>query len=261
LKNDDVLSHVTAIDTEDFKNAMQIIDLLISCGLEVHLESDRIFPGSDIASILRAELRMEERVAAVLSEIEVAGPEAQARVRRAAAPRREYRDWLKGQVDASEPADRGGDTGEAMAEFLAHLIALVELPMLHAFLHWRLGNRVAADNAWRLSGAAMLYGAALVRRGAQSGKVPTPGPIPEARMAATPSKAFHADIELVIHCASLGRGAAGAAPDEAMARLCNRVADDCHLIAGMEMDRDFPAEFGRSPVFESFAATRAKHLS
>lgn len=261
LRNDDVLSHVTKIDTEDFKNAMQIIDLLVSSGFPVRLGSDRFFPGSDIPSILRAELRMEGRFAALLSEIEVVGPEAQARVRRAAAPRRQYRDWLERNVDVSEPEDQTGETGEELARFLAHLIALIEQPMLHAFLHWRLDNRAAADNAWRLSGAAMLYAAALVRRGTQSETVLTPGPIPATRMAETPSEAFHNDLELVKRCASLGRDAAGAGPNEVVAWLCNRVADDCDLIAGMEMNRDFPAEFGRSPVFESFEATRAKHLS
>ena len=54
--------------------------------------------------------------------------------------------------------------------------------------------------------------------------------------------------------------AATAHADEAMARLCVRIADDCELIANMEMDEEFPAVFGRSPVFESFATTRERHL-
>ena len=148
-----------------------------------------------------------------------------------------------------------------MARFLAHLITLVEQPMLHAFLLWHQGNQTGADNAWRLSGAAMLYGTALVRRGALSGKVPVPGPIPMAVMAKSPSVAFDADMVLVRQCAALGRDAAGAEQDEAMSRLCHRIADDCDLIAAMEIDQEFPAVFGRSPVFESFAATRDKHLN
>jgi hypothetical protein len=62
-------------------------------------------------------------------------------------------------------------------------------------------------------------------------------------------------------CADLGRSAAEAGEDGVTRRLCLRIADDCDLIADMEMDQEFPAVFGRSPVFESFVATRDRHLS
>jgi bacterioferritin (cytochrome b1) len=261
-KDEDLLRRITEVDTEDFRNAMQIIDLLVANGLPINLESHRFFPGSDIASVVRSELRIEQQFADILVKTKVADPEAKARVQRASAPRREYREWLTSQADSSSDALANGETGKPMAEFLAHLIVLVEQPMLHAFLLWHLGDRTGADNAWRLSGAAMLYGAALVKRGAAKNRVPIPATIPGVRMAANQSEAHAADTELVKLCASVARHAAEteAADDAAMGRLCVRIADDCDLIADMKLGEDFPAVFGRSPAFESFATTRDRHL-
>jgi hypothetical protein len=79
-------------------------------------------------------------------------------------------------------------------------------------------------------------------------------------MVAVPNDAFEADMSLVRCCANLGRGAAETEASEPLRRVCSRVAEDCDLIAGMRMTDDFPAVFGRSPVFESFAATCERHL-
>jgi bacterioferritin (cytochrome b1) len=260
-KDDIILGRITEIDTEDFKNALQIIDLLVSRGDPITLDSHRFSPGSDTSSILQSELRMEEQFADALAGIEVSDAEAQVCVGRASAPRQAYRDWLARQTGGSGSSKASAESGQSMAAFLARLIALVEQPMLHAFLLWHLGNRVGADNAWRLSGAAMLYGTALVRRGALNNIIPTPGPIPAVRMAKHPSEAFDADMALVRQCSVLGRDAASAEEDEETARICHRIADDCNLIADMKMDEKFPAVFGRSPAFESFATTRERHLN
>lgn len=260
-KNEDLLGRITAVDTEDFKNAMQIIDLLVSRELPVALDSHRIFPGSDIESILRAELCMEEYFADVLQATEVIDSAAQDRVDRASAPRRAYREWLTEQLGPYGPGQTATASESPLAAFLAHLIALIEQPMLHAFVLWQQGNRTAADNAWRLSGAAMLYGTSLVRRGVLINAIPTPATIPSVRMAANLSEAFETDILLVRRCAELGRHAAEAEENNATQRLCNRIVDDCNLIAAMDKDDEFPAAFGRSPVFESFAETRERHLN
>jgi bacterioferritin (cytochrome b1) len=259
-KNIDLLSRITAVDIEDFRNAMQIIELLVSRELPVTLPSQQIRPGSDISSILRSEFRMEEHFADVLDTTHVTDSEAVALVDRAAAPRRAYREWLAEQIDATVSASAPHETKESMAEFVAHLIALVEQAMLHAFFLWHLGHRNWADNAWRLSGAAMLYGTALVRRGALVSAMPIPTSTNPVTMATSPSEAFNTDMLLAKRCADLGRIAAEEEDDEATGRLCLRIADDCDLIANMEMDQDFPAVFGRSPVFESFAATRERHV-
>jgi bacterioferritin (cytochrome b1) len=260
--NKDLLRRITEVDTEDFRNAMQIIDLLVSRELPITLASHQFCPGSDIASVAKAEFRIEQKFAEILASTKVFDPEANARVQRASEPRREYREWLTSKSDDSGDAIANRETGKPLAEFLAHLIALVEQPMLHAFLLWHLGDRTGADDAWRLSGAAMLYGTALVKRGAAKNHVPTPATIPGVRMAASQSEVLAADIALVKRCASLAREAAKAetAENAAMGRLCIRIADDCDLIADMNLGEDFPAVFGRSPAFESFATTRDRHL-
>lgn len=212
---------------------------------------------------MRAELQIEERVADVLAGVRVTDPSAVARRDRAAAARKAYRGWLAQRLDGSVAVaddDIDTDTEPIMAEFLAHLVALVEQPMLHAFFLWHGGNPSAADNAWRLSGAAMLYGTAIVRHGASQGRVPTPATIPAVGMATSAEDAFDRDISLVTTCMDLGRRAAEAQADDATARLCVRIANDCQLISDMKMDQTFPAQFGRSQVFESFAATRERHL-
>lgn len=260
-KNRELLGRITEVDSEDFRNAMQIIELLVSRDFPIALDSQQVLPGSDVPSILRSESRLEEEFAGVLAATQVAEAEAVARVDRAAAPRQAYREWLARQIAGVTPANTGSETKPSMAELLAHLTALVEQAMLHAFLLRRLGRHGRADNAWRLSGAAMLYVTALVRRGAAMKAVPTPAPVSPVRMAAGPAEAFDADIFSVGRCAALARRAAEDADDDASAGLSRRIADDCDLIAGMEPDQDFAATFGRSPVFESFAATRDKFLA
>lgn len=259
-KERELLNRITNIDREDFQNAMQIIDLMASRRQPVNLSPHRISPGSNIPAILAAELSMEDRIADVLATLQVVEPAARARVERAAAPRQAYRDWLAEQAAASEPPGQAPETGPAMAAFTAELIALVEQAMLHAFLLWYQGDRAGADNAWRLSGAAMLYGTALVRLAAPSHALSTPSLIPAVRMAERPEDAFHDDIALTNRCAELGRAAAEAERNGTMRSLCLRIADDCDLIATMTKGQEFPAVFGRSPVFESFAATRERHL-
>ena len=260
-KNKDLLRKITKVDSEDFKNAMQIVGLLVSRGVPIDLPSHQISPGWDIASILRAELRMEEGFAGVLEATQLTDPDAMARVSRAAAPRQAYRDWLIEQVADTTPSNPPPETNPALAEFFALLIALVEQAMIHASFLWHLGDHSRADNAWRLSGAAMLYGTALVRLGALADLVPTPSAVPAVRMAASPSAAFQADILLTRQCAELARSAAADAADQETHELCLRIAGECDLIAGMKTGQAFPATFGRSPVFESFAATRERYLA
>ena len=159
------------------------------------------------------------------------------------------------------PMDTDGDkTPPALADLTAALIALVEQSMLHAFKLWHTGQVAEADNAWRLSGAAMLYGTALVKRAALAGNMPAPSTSPGMKMQNNLDSAFQADMALVQRCAEIGRTSANALGGNAIGRVCVRIADDCDLILGMEPSGEFPATFGRSPVFESFSATREKHL-
>ena len=256
----EVLERITAIDTVDFKNVMHIIDKLASLKVPATLPSHKIVPGHDVASILRAELRMERHLASVLDDIDVSDQGAKLLFGRAAAPRDEYRNWLEVEIKRHEPVAYEDRTSKALAVLFAELIALVEQSMMRAFMLWHSGHKIEADNAWRLSGASMLYGTAIVKRAAHDGWMPIPSASPEVLMAYVAKDSFEADMTLVRRCAEMGQAAADSDSDDAMSRTCLRISEDCGLILTMEADGEFPAVFGRSPVFESFGATLDRHL-
>lgn len=256
----ELLDRITAIDTVDFKNAMLIIDLLVSRQAKISLPSHQLRPGPDIASIVSSELLMERHLQEVIEGLSISDEEGKRLVDRAAAPRREYRDWLEAEFRRHETGTLEDRTSQGMALLLGELIGLVEQSMLRAFMLWHSERWAEADDAWRLSGAAMLYGTALVKRAALSNWLPTPSAAPEVLMTYDTTDAFHADMTFVRRCADLGRTAADQEDDGAMRRMCERISEDCDLILGMEPAGEFPAVFGRSPVFDSFARTRERHL-
>ena len=260
-KSPDILKHVTDIDTVDFRNSMAIIDFLVAAKQPITLASHRFSPGWDTASLLRSELSMEKEFEAVLKGLDVSGEDAKRLVDIACAPRAAYRVWLEGEITRQHSGGMQEPTPEAFAGFLAVLIALVEQSMLHAFLFWHTGERSEADDAWRLSGAAMLYATALVKRGAITSRVPTPAPCPAIEMAQTADGVHNSDMDLVRRCTEAGRAAATFEKDSAMRRLCMRIVEDCELVLNRGKEEAFPAVFGRSPVFESFGATLSKHCN
>jgi len=259
-QEEEMLARLTRIDNVDFANAMKIVALLVARGESIRLAPSVFRPGSDVASILRAEREMEREMEAVL-DVDAGGDgEVQDCIARAAEPRAAYRDWLDARLATAGAPGEAIETDAALAAFLGLLIGLVEQAMLHAFLLHEAGDTTGADNAWRLSGAAMLYGTAIVRRGALEGQVPGPKGAPAVEMAEGAEAAFDADMALLRQCAEAGRRAAGAEGDTAMGRICLRIAEDCELIPGMERNGAFPGTFGRDPVFEDFAASRARAL-
>jgi bacterioferritin (cytochrome b1) len=259
-KEQELLAQITAVDMEDFKNAMQIMELLVSRGTPIELPGQTISPGWDITSIVHSELRMEKHLANVLLTIQVDDPAERQRVTRAAAPREAYRAWLEARLRVLEPQSAAPQTNSAIALLLSHLVHLVEQAMLHAFLNWHSNDADSSNNAWRLSGAAMLYATALVRQGASTHGLPAPGDVPAVRMGQNTPEAFALDMHAVAECADVALQAIEAAPDNATSSICERIAEACGSISNMEMGGEFPETFGRSPVFDSFAATRERHL-
>ncbi len=255
MGEDAIAAHITEVDNEDFKNAMQIIDLLVEKGVPVELGAHRFVPGSDIAAILKAEHEVELRFGELLSELEVETPEAKACVARAAGPRRAYAAWLEETMPSHPSKGTVAETGPALGTLTAQLIALVEQAMVHAFMLRQRSDHDGADTAWQISGAAMLYPTAMVRRGALSSAVPVPAPVPAVELSPSGDDAFDRDIALVRQCAGTARAASEEEVDGAMARLCLRIADECDRISAMAPGDDLPAELGKSPAFASFART------
>jgi bacterioferritin (cytochrome b1) len=255
-----IADRLMAVDAEDFKNAMQIIDQLVTEGCSIYLESHRFTPGSDIVAILRAEHRLEVGFAEFLGGVSVSTPEARSRVNRATAPRQAYQTWLENELAKTSGIGVIDDTGEAVAEMMAHLIALIEQAMVHAFVLWHQDDRLGADLAWQISGAAMLYATAIVRCGALENRVPVPAPIPAVKPDMTGKAAFDRDIELLNSCAVAAKAASVEQSGNAMSPLCSEIADDCERILTIVRGQDFPAELGKSQAFASFAATRDRTL-
>ncbi|MDU8946618.1 hypothetical protein [Ovoidimarina sediminis] len=203
---------------------------------------------------------MERNLASLIDELDVADGETKPFIDRAAEPREEYRNWLGAEIQKHEPVAYDDKTSKAVAALLAELIALVEQSMMRAFMLWHSGRKIEADNAWRLSGASMLYGTAIVKRATHDGWMPVPSTSPEVQMAYAPEEAFEADLAMARRCEEMGQEAAEKSGNDAMGRTCLRISEDCGLILNMETDGEFPAVLGRSPVFESFSATLERQL-
>lgn len=255
------LPRVTAIDEVDFANAMDIAALLVGRGLPVRLPAHRVRPGRDVPSVLRAEREMEEAMATVLGAARAEDDAARACIARAAAPRSDYRAWLEARLAEAGAPGPDVETAPELERVLALLTALVEQALLHAFLARVEADRAGADNAWRLSGAAMLYATAIVRAGLADGQGVVPGEVPGVGMAETPEAAFEADMALTRRCAAAARRAAGVQAGPEMGRVCGRIAEACDRIAGMARNGAFPEGFGQAPMFDDFEATCARFLS
>jgi bacterioferritin (cytochrome b1) len=255
-----IVDRLMAVDVEDFKNAMQIIDQLVAEGCSIYLESHRFTPGSDVVAVLRAEHQLEVGFAEFLGGVSVSTSEARSRVNRATAPRRAYQTWLENELAKTSGIGVTDDTGEAVAKMMAHLISLIEQAMVHAFVLWHKDDRLGADLAWKISGAAMLYATAIVRCGALENRVPVPAPIPAVEPDMTGKAAFDRDIELLNRCAVAAKVASIEQSGKAMSPLCSKIVEDCERILPIVRGQDFPAELGKSPAFASFAATRDRKL-
>ena len=255
-----LLPRLNEVDTADFKNALKIAEWLIAAGHPLRLEEQRFQPGSDLPSMRAAEQRMEREMAALLADLTVSETAARDLVAGAMAARVGYLDWLAAENSGAGDGQAGDATDPALAVLLAELIVLIEQAMLHAFVQWHRGTAAAADTAWRLSGAAMIYATALVKQGVATGTVPQPGPVPPIVVAETCQAAIEADRQAAGRVIAAARRGAAALGDAKMARLCRRIAEDCTPLAEAFPDEAFPASFGSSPVFESFAETRERHL-
>ncbi|MDX1576571.1 MAG: hypothetical protein R3285_10280, partial [Kiloniellales bacterium] len=193
----EIAARIMEVDCVDFPNAMRILAFLLKTGAPLDLAPDSYVPGRTVTGILFAEQAMERRLAAVLADVRVTSPAARAHVATAQAPRRAYAEWL-----AERLSERNADDGDrarpdpAAADLVAHLIAMIEQSLAHAFVHRHAGDTAGADAAWAASGSAMMQLTALVRLFAARQDVPAPGAFPALRIARRPELAVEADASL-----------------------------------------------------------------
>lgn len=254
----ELAARIVTVDDEDFKNAMQIIGLLADREVPVTLESHHCVPGTEVKAILESEHAMEAHLADVFAGLRICDPQAKALIDRAAAPRAAYKSWLETRMNSYSSAEQISESSQAVTDLFSHLLVLIEQSLVHAFVRWHRGDPKGADNAWQISGAAMLYATALVRRTAQTCGMPKRILIPALAFSATAPDAFQLDLELVRQCGDAARLVAEQGEDEALSKLCLKIVEDCERIAGMKRGQKFPAKLGKSAAFSNFAQSRER---
>ena len=182
--DDETAERIMEVDFVDFPNAMRIIDYLVETGTPIAIGSGRFTPGTDTRSILLSEQAMELQLSTAIATAAWTDDRARALISTAEGPRVSYAVWLTDRLNsASHRASDATLTGTETASLVAHLIAMIEQTMVHAFMHWHGGDPAGADSAWASSGAAMMHLTELVHLFAAHRTVPGPGEIPAPQIA------------------------------------------------------------------------------
>jgi hypothetical protein len=231
----------------------------VTTGQPLDLAPDSFVPGSNVRGILLAEQTMERRLSEAIAGAQVTSQPAQALVATAQEPREAYARWLAERLSESDTngtaeSRTDADTADT-ADLVAHLIAMIEQTLVHAFLHWHAGDVEGADAAWAASGGAMMQLTEMVRLFAAQESVPAPGTFPTLHIVVRPEAAVEADRQLAALVAEEAARIARHSDLDAVAALCRRIADD-----GLEQSRwrpgqEHPAARTNPPAFASFAAT------
>jgi len=252
---------IMAVDRIDFPNAMRIVDYLVETEKPVVLPPDRVVPGRDYRSILAAEWAMEQRLCATLGQAVGADARARDLISAAEAPREAYAAWLAKRLDAPKESEASTEPpADTAAGVLAHLIAMIEQPMVHAFVHWHRGDAKAADAAWATSGTAMRQATEFVRLFAARRTVPVPGALPPPRIAAKPADALEFDRRLAGRCAEEADTASTRCEDREVAALCRKTAEYCDALSRWDTQEPHPAARLDSAALCRFEAVHAKYV-
>jgi hypothetical protein len=254
--DDETADRIMEVDFVDFPNAMRIIDYLVETGTPIAVGSGRFTPGTDYRSILLSEQAMELRLSAAIATAAGTDDRARALISTAEGPRVPYAAWLTDRLNgASHRASDATLTGTETASLVAHLIAMMEQAMVHAFMHRHGGDRAGADGAWASSGAAMMHLTELVHLFAAHRSVPIPGEIPAPQIAGEPAEAFDLDCRLAASCADEAATASNRIEEIALANLCRKIADRCLELSRWRPGQVHPAASTNPPAFSSFEAS------
>jgi hypothetical protein len=258
---DETAARIMQVDCVDFPNAMQIIDHLVETAQPIALAPGTFTPGTNPHGILAAEWALEERFSAVLDAAKGSNGRTGALVASAAAPRRAYADWLAERLAGADETEPSTDPAAVQtADAFAHLIAMIEQAMVHAFVHWHRGEAQNADAAWATSGAAMMHATAFVHLFAARGTAPRPGTAPVLRIAEDPNMALEFDRQLAERCANVATLAADGCGESVVAELCREVARSCRALGDWRPGEAHPAAATNPTAFASFEATLAKFV-
>ncbi len=252
---------IMEVDYVDFPNAMGIIDYLVQQGLPVSVDSERPALGISYAGILSAELAFEQRLLAAIEATSLSSERACALLSAARAPRQAYAAWLESQLDGvvvDEPV-KDALFAESFGVF-AHLIALIEQTLVHAFVHRHQGDAESADAAWATCGAAMMQATEFVHLYTVHGALPLPNEIPSLQLAGQSAAAQEFDRGLIESCAREAAVAAKACDDTAIAELCRKIADYSLQLSAWTPGQAHPALGDNPAVFESFEGSLGRFV-
>lgn len=251
---EEVAARIEVTDNEDFKTSMRLADYLAADGA-LTAPAHLVRFGRDGDAILSFEAERERRLNGALAGIEaVSDPNLARIIGGARAPRRAYGDWLQGRLAdvqaCSEQAscERGG--------LVTGLLSLMEQTLVHAYLHHRAENGAAADLAWRVCGASMMHLTALARLFPEVVTEPGGFEVPDRRFGGAEAVLVEADKALARECAAAARER-GRAGDGRLAKLCERIAEDCDAIAGRSAEAPLVLGLGDSRMFDRFEKGRA----
>lgn len=253
---EEIAARIMDVDMVDFPNAMRILDTLIATGQPLDLAPDSFVPGSNVWGILLAEQAMERRLSEAIAGARVTGQRAQALVATAQKPREAYALWLTDRLSDGGPDGTAEPRTDAdTADLVAHLIAMIEQTLVHAFIHRHAGDVEGADAAWAASGGAMMQLTEMVRLFAAQESVPAPGVFPAMHIALRSEEAVEADRRLAALCAEEAARVAGHSAEDAIADLCRRIADYSLEQSRWRPGPEHPAARTNPPAFASFEAT------
>lgn len=250
---------IAAIDSVDFPVAMKIMGHLVAVGEPLGLGCADFAPGDTLPEICAAELEIERRMADRLSIDLSEDHPARAWLDDARRVRENYVGWLRERAARSPGANGRTEAPDTpLHSLFAHLVALVEQPMAHAFVHWRRGQPGDADIAWATSGVAMTKAGALVRAMARTGATPKASASAEISIGETPEAAIRKDRDLAARCALAAAGAVEATTDQ-LARHCRDIEAFARRVAE-HRNGAHPSMTAAAPCFRSFEATLDRHV-
>jgi bacterioferritin (cytochrome b1) len=254
--DDETAERIMKIDRVDFPNAMRIIDYLVETKTPITLASGSCTPGTSYRNILLSEQIMERQLSAAIERSICTDTRAQALISTAAEPREAYATWLTDRLNGANRGEPGATlAGTETAGIVAHLIALIEQTMVHAFVHWHGDDRDGADAAWASSGAAMMDMTEMVHLFAAHRTVPVPGEFPALYIADAAAEALDFDRQLAERCANEAARASDESEEIALADLCRKIADRCLELSRWSPGQAHPAVNNIPPAFGSFEAT------
>lgn len=251
---------IVSVDAVDLPNAMRIVNGLVAHGESVSFAADADAladcmpkPGATVQDVLANELRLDQRLERVLLDAQrklTGGRAWAALIDAPLAVRSDYQNWLKAEIECEDHRDKTDDrstgTPACISELFAHLMILISQSLAHSFVHWHNNRADLANDAWFISGAAMMHAAALTNACARAhialapGEAIGQGPVPFPQFRNRTVEAIEADLERARYCRSVAAGAALELGPTKLGEICQGIASYHAVLAQWQIGHPLP---------------------